>query len=237
MKYYFLLFLSIISFFPVFSHSLTQEEEEFVFTEFIRDIETVGAPIVTDDYIIFRAENRRYTGIAFDFENYAKVHSFKRYAKKDENDSVQSATLFYILQKPPQLNKITYRLIVDGLWTVDPSNNNVALDTKTAVHVSVVEFPKKADTVTQTQKLKTVRFVYEGKEGQHIRLGGSFTHWDSFIYQLYEQKPGLYMLELALPKGTYNYNFYSGITTLVDENNPRKSYTKDGRIASVITVQ
>lgn len=235
MKYYFLLFLNIISFFPVFSHSLTQEKEEFVFTKFIRDIETVGAPIVTDDYIIFRAENARYTGIAFDFENYAKVHSFKRYAKKDANDSIQSTTLFYILQKPSQLNKITYRLVVDGLWTVDPSNNNAAWDTKAAVYVSVVEFPQK--TNTDTQKLKTVRFVYEGKEGQHIRLGGSFTHWDSFIYELHEQKPGLYMLELALPKGTYNYNFYSGITTLVDKNNPRKRYTKDGRIASVITVQ
>ena len=54
----------------------------------------------------------------------------------------------------------------------------------------------------------TVHFVYKGKAGQHIRLGGSFTNWDSWIYELTETSPGLYELELPLPAGKYYYSYY-----------------------------
>ena len=75
-----------------------------------------------------------------------------------------------------------------------------------------------------------------GESGQRIRLGGIFTNWDSFIYELQETSPGLYQLELSLPKGTYYYAFYKGMSAFADDKNPKKVYTADGRIASVISI-
>ena len=48
--------------------------------------------------------------------------------------------------------------------------------------------------------------------------------------------PGLYELELPLTTGTYYYNYYLGLTPILDNTNPEKIYTADGRSASVIRV-
>jgi hypothetical protein len=81
-----------------------------------------------------------------------------------------------------------------------------------------------------------VKFVYRGKSGQKIRLGGNFTNWDSWIYHLTETSPGLYQVELPLPPGKYEYAFYTGITSFPDDGNPQKCYTPDGKIASLLIV-
>ena len=82
-----------------------------------------------------------------------------------------------------------------------------------------------------------VKFVYHGKTGEKIRLAGSFTNWDSFIYYLKEITPGHYELDLPLPSGTYYYTFYNGLDVILDEKNPNKVYTPEGRVACVLSVQ
>jgi hypothetical protein len=53
---------------------------------------------------------------------------------------------------------------------------------------------------------------------------------------LEETSPGFYEITLALPKGSYFYAYYKGTTSFVDETNPDKAYTPDGRVASVLHV-
>ena len=91
--------------------------------------------------------------------------------------------------------------------------------------------------VTYKKSDSGVKFIYNGASGEKVRLAGTFTNWDSWIYELKETKPGFYELTLPLPRGKYYYNYYLGMTAIVDKTNPNRVYTQDGRAASVIEVQ
>ena len=82
--------------------------------------------------------------------------------------------------------------------------------------ISTVKYPNNTIEKTNSQT-NSVKFVYEGNSGEKIRLAGSFTNWDSFIYYLKETKVGYYEIEIPLPPGTYYYTFYNGLesSTLV----------------------
>ena len=90
--------------------------------------------------------------------------------------------------------------------------------------------------VEEIKNNNTVHFVYKGETGQKINLAGNFCNWDPWIYELQETSPGLYELQLPLPKGKYLYSYYIGLTPVLDNTNSNKMYTKDGRIANVIEV-
>ena len=90
--------------------------------------------------------------------------------------------------------------------------------------------------ITENVPAGKVRFIYKGKSGQKVRLGGSFTNWDSWIYELTEVQPGLYILDLPLPPGTYQYAYYIGMNSYVDTSNPQRVWSADGKAASQITV-
>ena len=246
------IYLSCI-FFILLSSAHALESDLFAGNQIIQDsiiaqIKTVREPVVFGDYVIFTADaHARHTGIAFDFENYRNVHSFRRLVKPNREDEGASGPLFYVLPIPQNLSLIKYRLVIDGLWTTDPHNANAEFAENANVNVSKVVINRPAENRTgiaqpagsansDTAAPGTVRFVYEGESGQRIRLGGTFTNWDSFIYELQETSPGLYQLELSLPKGTYYYAFYKGMSAFADDKNPKKVYTADGRIASVISI-
>lgn len=225
-------------------NSLT-EEESYVLQNLISSIKAVQSPIVTEDFIIFTADkNARFTGIAFDFENYSKIHTFQRLVTKDSEFEPVDSLLFYICKIPEKISEISYRIIVDGIWTYDPVNENKYYSYEADTYFSVVKIENLAKEKTESiypngtvpSLTGHTRFVYNGKPGQKIRLGGTFTNWDSFIYELEETSPGFYEITLALPKGSYFYAFYKGTTSFVDETNPDKAYTPDGRIASVLHV-
>ena len=94
----------------------------------------------------------------------------------------------------------------------------------------------KDSSYTESPKNDYAHFIYKGESGQKVNLAGTFTNWDPWIYELKETSPGLYELELPLPAGKYYYNYYIGLTPVLDNTNPKKIYTKDGRSASVLTV-
>ena len=146
------------------------------------------------------------------------------------------AIMFYLLKLPENSSKISYRMIIDGLWTTDPNNPTKEYSKEARTWLSTVTYPD--TTVEQTlSKPNFVKFVYEGNPGEKIRLSGSFTNWDSFIYYLVETKTGHYEIELPLPSGTHYYTFYKGLDVILDEKNPNKVYTPEGRVACVINVQ
>lgn len=238
MKYIFLLLFFSILFSPAFSLEIENfTDNQFILDSLIASIEIPESPRVHGDYIVFTADaSVRYTGIAFDFEEYRSVHAFRRLVQRDIEGNEESSVLFYILKTPATLQQISYRLVVDGLWTTDPENPVQIYDKASNLLVSKILLNNSPNISTETTEKNTVRFVYEGESGQRIRLGGSFSNWDSFIYELTETYPGLYQLELALPRGTYYYAYYKGISSFLDDKNPSKAYTIDGRVASVITV-
>ncbi|MCR5763312.1 MAG: glycogen-binding domain-containing protein [Treponema sp.] len=205
----------------------------------VTQIKEVRAPYLIGDYLIFTAEKTAdYVGIAFDFENFHTIHPYQIHNTYNADNEIESSLLFYILKLNKNQKDIKYRIVVDGLWTLDPTNPRQLYDKSTGLILSQVDASRTIPPATEiNEKAGTVRFVYVGKTGQQIRLGGSFTNWDSWIYEMEEVKPGLYEFEISLPPGTYQYAYFTGVTSMVDRTNPERCYTRDGKEASLIVVK
>ena len=213
------------------------EYQDYDLDMLLHEITEPKAPVITDDYIIFTVDtNYRYAGIAFDFEDYQIIHPFQVLTQTDDEEKKTRRHLFYCYERHHNLTEIKYRLVLDGLWTTDPHNPNKIYDENVNLYFSKVDVPDGINIYTNSTKTNFVHFIYKGKSGQRIRLGGTFTNWDPWIYELNETSPGLYELDLPLASGKYYYNYYIGLTPVLDNTNPEKIYTNDGRSASVIVV-
>ena len=213
------------------------ETNQYTIDTILKEISVVKKPYISNGYIVFTAEDTaRHVGIAFDFDDFKTIHSFQRLTFYTIDNEEESSILFYLLKLPEDSSKVGYRMIIDGLWTTDPNNPTKEYSKEARTWLSTVTYPD--TTVEQTlSKPNFVKFVYEGNPGEKIRLSGSFTNWDSFIYYLVETKTGHYEIELPLPSGTHYYTFYKGLDVILDEKNPNKVYTPEGRVACVINVQ
>ena len=203
----------------------------------LHEIDKAQAPVITENYIIFTCQPKyRFVGIAFDFENYQIIHPFQLLTHSDEDGVVTKKHMFYAYERQHKSTEIKYRLVMDGLWTTDPENPQKIYDDSVNLWFSKVEDPNSIKTYTQAKKSDSVHFIYKGESGQKIHLAGTFTNWDPWIYELNETSEGVYELELPLIAGKYYYNYYIGLTPVLDNTNPEKIYTLDGRSASVIVV-
>lgn len=234
----FLTFLTQFSFAKKAVQVASDEPDFYEYNNLVSTVREVKPPQITDKYIVFTHElNARFVGIAFDYENYTKIHKFQKRINTDLDDNITSSLLFFVLERTRKTEKFKYRLIVDGLWTTDPENPNVKYDEKTGISFSCIDTIIPLPTVTIAEKKESVRFIYKGKSGQTVRLAGSFTNWDSWIYELTETMPGFYEIAIPLPEGRYYYNYYIGMQELVDRTNPERAYTAEGRESSVIVVE
>ena len=222
--------------------SLAAKEKEVIYQPYeldklIHEIEKPCAPIITEDYIIFTADtNHRNVGIAFDFENYQVIHPFQILMRTDEDGNKSPVHMFYCYERKHKIQTIKYRIIIDGLWTTDPLNPDKVYDDSVNLYFSRIDNLGTIYEYTEQTKDDSVRFIYKGESGLNLHLAGTFTNWDPWIYTMKETSPGFYELNLPLPRGKYYYNYYIGLTPILDNTNPDKVYTLDGRNASVIVI-
>ena len=213
------------------------EFQDYELDMLLHEITGATAPVITDDYIIFTVEPKyRFAGIAFDFDNYQTIYPFQVLNQVDDTETKTRRHMFYCYKRQHNRNSFKYRIVLDGLWTTDPNNPNKEYDDNLNLYFSRVDVKDGIKIYTASSENNSVHFIYKGQSGQKIRLGGTFTNWDPWIYELNETSPGLYELDLPLASGKYYYNYYIGLTPILDNTNPEKIYTNDGRSASVIVV-
>lgn len=202
----------------------------------VGDIIRVAPPKLVDKYIVFTANaDARHVAIAFEHENYAKLHSFRRLVPDKEAGSVLlEPLLFYIMELPEDKECLKYRLVVDGLWTSDPVNKNEEFDPDMRVTVSTLTVPPRHDIKTRVIDGRIIKFVYVGEPHKRISVAGTFNNWDPFMYFMQEKADGVYELSLPLPKGTHVYSYFLGTKMYVDSTNPTRYYSVDGKVASMI---
>ena len=212
--------------------------DTYEYDTLVSSINGVSAPYVSGDFIVFTAKrDSRYVGIAFDFEGYKKIHTFQLHKTVSYEGDVTDSWFFYVLEKPKKLPQISYRLIIDGLWTTDPLNPVKTYSASDGIMVSQIALPVQEDVMTETVPEGFTRFICYAPTGQRVRLAGTFTNWDSWIYEMTEVQMGKYMIDLPLPAGTYYYAYYTGMTSFIDGTNPEKGYSNDGKIVSCLVVQ
>ncbi len=214
------------------------EKDTYDYDNIVSSIRGVQAPQIIDDYIVFTAENNaRLVGIAFDYENYSVIHPYSLRKTWDYEGEMTGSWYFYILEKPKKIQSISYKLVIDGLWTTDPSNPESFYDWENGIELSRIKLPAEEKVITETLQEGYTKFICNAEPGQKVRLGGSFTNWDSWIYEMTEVAPGKYEISLPLPPGIYYYAYFTGLKRFIDDTNPLKTYSADGKMASQIIIQ
>jgi hypothetical protein len=216
------------------------EMESFRFIDRLLSISAPVAPQVFDGAVIFTASARqRRVGVAFAHEGFGSVHWFKLLDSPNAAGSGRGdGVLFLAYEYPPGLRVLEYRLIADGLWTTDPWNPLSRTEGSSGIGYSLVELPPAVEGPTSIDAVsRTVRFRLEAPPGRSVSVAGTFNNWDPFMYELREERRGVYSLTLPLSAGVHRYAFYVDGERTLDPGNPRKVYAKDGKTASEIRVE
>lgn len=231
---------ALLAVFPAFSKDKKQvadTPDTYAYDQLVSTLTGVKAPYVAGDFMVFTApESYRTVGIAFDYENYKIVHPFQIYKTYSYEGDVTGSWFFYIADRPKKTSRINYRLVIDGLWTTDPLNPCVSYNSNEGYTLSYLDIDVVDPIVTEKNAAGLTHFVCFAESGQKIRLGGTFTNWDSWIYEMTEVVPGRYEIDIPLHAGTYYYSYYNGITSFLDSTNTLKGYSADGRVVNCITI-
>ena len=234
---FYTLFALLLCSFAAAEMPLITPDNKFTIDTVITGIKKTAAPYISEGYIVFTADDTsRCTEIAFDFENYNIRHKLERLVTYGIDNEADSTLQFYLLPVPENKNKISYRMIFDGLWTTDPKNTAKEFSLENGTWLSTFEYKSISKPITKSKKDGFVTFIHNGEPGSIIRLAGTFTNWDSFIYYMKETSPGHYELSLPLQSGTYYYSFYKGLDSIPDAGNPERVFTPEGRVACVLHV-
>ena len=210
-----------------------------------------SAPVIHENSVIFSASSEfRRVGVAFAHENFSNVHWFRLLmvsqdranapippGQREPDPFKDSGILFFIYQIPEDLNELEYRLVINGLWTVDPANPGSRRDPVSGLALSVLPVPPRRITPNPLRGLPNgLNFSFNGPPGEIVTVAGDFNGWDPFMYELREYPAGVYSITIPLPPGTYQYVFFNRGERFTDPYNPRRVYSRDGSAASEIVV-
>lgn len=233
---FFALFLNSVS--PLLAAEKKTTPDTYEYDLTLTEISGVSAPYISNNYLVFTAPvTANSIGIAFDFEDFRTIHYFQLRKNYSYEGDVTSSYYFYITEAPKKLPRVCYRVIIDGLWATDPLNTNTLYNEQENYSLSYIDLPPAEVEISEKLENGMTHFVCHTDAGKKIRLGGTFTNWDSWIYEMKETTPGKYEIDIPLHPGTYYYSYYNGITSFLDETNPSRGYSTDGRIVSCITIQ
>jgi len=207
-----------------------------------------GAPEIIDNMAIFTASSSlRRVGIAFADEGFARVHWFRplvigadpleRIRRSRSAPLRDSGIAFHVREIPEGITQIEYRLIINGLWTTDPSNPNTRRDGVSGSTLSVLSVPPRPHAHHPLRgQPYGLHFVFRGPPGETVTVAGSFNNWDPFMYELREGPPGTFSIHLPLPPGRYQYAFFMRGERFPDPYNPVRVFSREGKVASEIVV-
>jgi hypothetical protein len=224
--------------------------ESYEFIDRLLSLSGPGAPEIFEDAVIFTAPSSfRRVGVSFAYENFSKTYWFRQLmipqdsldapippGKKVPDPYKDSGLLFYVHQVPENIRDLEYRLIINGLWTVDPANPQNRRDHVSGLAYSVISMPPSHQPSPGPLKgpPDSLSFSFRGPPGETVTVAGNFNGWDPFMYELNEGPEGFYTLNLPLPPGRYQYVFFHRGQRYLDPYNSRRVYAKDGKAASEI---
>jgi len=170
----------------------------------------------------------RVVSLTLENEQYRIFHTYEKN---------RHGVFLLTLPIPENSGEVRYRLVVDGLWTVDP-NSEKQRDSR-GIQVSAVPIPADSSMpspgITRLPDGKT-RFVYIGDRDSRVSLIGDFNRWDPYLTPMEESPvyPGVYSVSLVLPENARFYRFVVNGRDIPDPGNRSRSHNGWGETASVI---
>jgi len=176
----------------------------------------------------------RSVAAAFAHEDFALLHAYER-------NRQGVFVLAYPVPLKWKAGTLEYRIIVDGVWTIDQANPERRSDSSTGLELSVARVPCISDLRLGLYKIigddgHTARFLFRGASGESVTVCGDFDNWDPYIHEMSETSPGVYQLDLPLSPGRHFYDFVYRGEELSDPLNPAKAASKEGKEVSVLVV-
>jgi hypothetical protein len=240
-----------VLFIIIASFSWADDWETYDVIDRLLTIREPGAPVIYENYVIFTAaSNIRNIGVAFAHESFIPVYWFRQLVvSQDWADPVilpgqklpspykDSGLQFHVYQIPDNLRELEYRLVVNGLWSIDPANPNSRRDPVSGLTMSVLSVPARPANYNPLNGLpQGLNFTFKGPPGETVTVAGNFNGWDPFMYELREGPAGTYTIIIPLPPGVYQYVFFHKGQRFVDPHNPRRIYARDGSVASEVVI-
>ena len=224
--------------------------ESYEFIDLLLSLPGPVAPLYYQDAVLFTASSSfRRVGISFAHEGFSTVHWMQKLMLprdpadiaadgKNAATTRDSGILFHVEVIPDGLQSMDYRMVIDGLWTVDPLNPDSVTGSGGILlsRVPVPSRPRRYETYYDAATGQ-VNFGFPAPTGELITIGGSFNNWDPFMYEMRETSPGFYSIAIALPPGTYQYAFFFRGERYLDPYNHERVYTRDGKTASQTRVR
>jgi hypothetical protein len=197
-------------------------------------MKAASAPRVVEGELVLSASGPyRSVAAAFAHEGFARLHPYERN---------RQGVFVLAYPVPPKWSAGTmeYRVVIDGVWTVDPADPERRADPDTGLELSVARVPNLSDLRLGSYRLlgedgRTARFLFRGGSGESVAVCGDFNNWDPFIHAMSETSPGVYQLEIPLAPGRHFYAFVYRGEELPDPLNPEKAADREGKIVSVLT--
>ena len=197
----------------------------------ITEAAAASPPEYIDNHLVLTykgARRYRFVGAAFKHEDFKIIHPF-----------YINTNGVYVLTYPigDGLEKLDYRLVVDGLWMTDPKNP-VTSRSPGGISLSSFSIPKKTGPPESPLIADgDITFIYNGLPGQRVYVYGDFNNWDPYMFRMKENEGnGTYTYTLRAKSGSYKYKFIVNGTSLADPLNDRKTLDIFGKTASVMTI-
>ncbi len=200
----------------------------------ILNAEQPFAPYISNGVILFSYSAPRGTQVVFlalEHEQYSQFHEYKRNAQG----------LFVLsLALPERESELRYRIVVDGLWTIDPYAKTV-LDPH-GISVSSIKLPLSSMAPPPGVKLLpdgSMQFVYNGAPSSSVSLVGDFNRWDPYLMPMMESPvhPGVYSITLFLSPEFHLYRFVVDGREIVDPENEMRQTNGWGEQVSRLPVR
>lgn len=195
----------------------------------VSSITEAGPPRVLEEAVIFTWEGpgfTRYVAAAFAHEGFQQLHPFVVRQREGRPD------LFYLVYPVrPDMELLEYRLVVDGVWLVDPRAPQVRRDRMgvSLGQIPLLEPPVYRVTSPRPNGDGTVTFFFaldlriagsletldqrqislENFPNPRITVAGSFNGWDPFAHRLHRStgRPGFWEVTVPVPPGDHFYFF------------------------------
>nr|AGS51715.1 hypothetical protein [uncultured bacterium contig00037] len=232
--------------------SWAAEWETYEVIDKLLTISEPGEPVIYENFVIFTAKSDlRRVGVAFAHENFSTIYWYRHLlitqdpldapippGKKVPDPYKESGLQFYVYQVPENINMLEYRLVINGLWTIDPVNLRTRRDPASGLTWSLLSIPPRQKIHDPLKGLpKGLNFLFKGPPGETVTVAGNFNGWDPFMYELKEDPAGVYSTIIPLPPGTYQYVFFLKGQRYLDIYNSRRAYSREGNAVSEIVIQ
>jgi 1,4-alpha-glucan branching enzyme len=189
----------------------------------VKSITSSMPPRMVDDFLVLSLKPdrpARFVGVRFAHEAWKILHPY----------STNERGAFVLDYRVPEgVREIRYRIVVDGLWMVDPANPRTDVDAAgVSFSVYTLEQEPVRTIVNPKPEGTALTFVFQGSPGRRVSLVGDFNNWDPFMDPLDETAPGMFSISLRVPAGEHWYYFFSDGRRILDRFNARTGVDPDG---------